>query len=226
MPFADTSVHRLAEGVLAEDVLMLADVLSTGYEVGVLNGHVAPGDVVAVVGAGPIGLSTIMGARLFSPSRIIAIDLADSRLAAAKGFGADILVNNSREDPAATVRDLTGGLGAEVTVEAVGVPDAFELAVALARPSGRIANIGVHGEPAPLHLEEQWIRDVTITTGLVDTFSTPTLLCACSPAGNSTPDASSPTTSTSTSSPRPTRSSPTPPTRAPSRSSWLVECGP
>ncbi|MEU9023970.1 zinc-dependent alcohol dehydrogenase family protein [Actinomadura sp. NPDC048394] len=176
VPFADTSVHRLPDGVPAEDVLMLADILPTGYEVGVLNGHVAPGDVIAVVGAGPIGLSTIMGARLFSPSRIIAVDLADSRLEAAKQFGADVLVNNSREDPAEIVRELTGGLGADVTIEAVGVPDAFELAVALARPGGRIANIGVHGKPATLHLEEQWIRDVTITTGLVDTFSTPTLL--------------------------------------------------
>lgn len=103
---------------------MLADILPTGYEVGVLNGRVAPGDVVAVVGAGPIGLATIMGARLFSPSRIIAVDLADSRLAAAKEFGADVLVNNAREDPAAIVRDLTGGLGADAAVEAVGVPDA------------------------------------------------------------------------------------------------------
>jgi len=176
VPFADTSVYPVPDGVAAEEVLMLADILPTGYEVGVLNGAVRPGDVVAVVGAGPIGLSAIMGARLFSPGRIIAIDLADSRLEAAERFGADTVVNNSREDPLAAVRDLTGGLGADVAVEAVGVPDAFEAAVALARPGGRIANIGVHGAPATLHLEEQWIRDITITTGLVDTFSTPTLL--------------------------------------------------
>ncbi|CNE42418.1 theronine dehydrogenase-like Zn-dependent dehydrogenase [Mycobacterium tuberculosis] len=176
VPFADTSVHPLPEGAPAQDVLMLADILPTGYEVGVLNGAVGPGDVVAVVGAGPIGLSAIMGARLFSPSRVIAIDLADSRLEAAKRFGADTVVNNSRQDPLAAVRDLTGGLGADVTIEAVGVPAAFEAAVALARPGGRIANIGVHGGPATLHLEEQWIRGITITTGLVDTYSTPTLL--------------------------------------------------
>ena len=148
VPFADTSVHPMPDGVPPADVLMLADILPTGYEVGVLNGGVRPGDVVAVVGAGPIGLASIMGARLFSPSQIVAVDLADSRLEAAKQFGADVTVNNSREDPLPVVRELTDGLGADVTIEAVGVPEAFELAVALARPGGRIANIGVHGHPA------------------------------------------------------------------------------
>jgi alcohol dehydrogenase len=137
---------------------------------------VRPGDVVAVVGSGPIGLSAIMGARLFSPSHVVAIDLANSRLEAAKQFGADVVVNNAREDPSEVIGSLTEGLGADVTIEAVGVPATFELAVKLARPGGRIANIGVHGEPATLHLEEQWIRDITVTTGLVDTYSTPTLL--------------------------------------------------
>jgi alcohol dehydrogenase len=144
--------------------------------VGVLNGRVGPGDVVAVVGAGPIGLSAMMGARLFSPAHVVAIDLADSRLEAAKHVGADITINNGREDAVAVVRDLTGALGADVAIEAVGVPAAFELATALARPGGRIANIGVHGQPATLHLEDLWIRNVRITTGLVDTYSTPTLL--------------------------------------------------
>jgi alcohol dehydrogenase len=176
VPFADTSTYPVPEGVTDEQVLMLADILPTGYEVGVLNGKVKPGDVVAVVGAGPIGLSAIMGSRLFSPSHIIAIDLADSRLEAAKQFGADILVNNSREDALQVVRDLTGGLGADVAIEAVGVPEAFELTTSLVRPGGHVANIGVHGKPAVLHLEALWSRDVTITTGLVDTFSTPTLL--------------------------------------------------
>ena len=137
---------------------------------------VQPGDVVAVVGAGPIGLSAIMGARLFSPSHIVAIDLADSRLDAAKLFGADVVVNNGREDALDVVRELTGGLGADVAIEAVGVPDTFELATTLIRPCGHVANIGVHGKPATLHLEQLWGRDVTITTGLVDTYSTPTLL--------------------------------------------------
>jgi alcohol dehydrogenase len=176
VPFADTSTYQVPAGASDEQILMLADILPTGYEVGVLNGTVQPGDVVAVVGAGPIGLSAIMGARLFSPSHIVAVDLADSRLEAAKQFGADVTVNNSREDPEAIIAQLTSGLGADVTIEAVGVPATFELAVRLARPGGHIANIGVHGEPATLHLETLWSRDVTITTGLVDTYTTPTLL--------------------------------------------------
>jgi alcohol dehydrogenase len=176
VPFADASTYPVPDGVTDEQLLMMADILPTGYEVGVLNGKVQPGDVVAVVGAGPIGLSAMMGARLYSPSHVVAIDLADSRLEAAKTFGADIVVNNSREDALAVVRDLTGGLGADVAIEAVGVPATFELATRLARPGGHIANIGVHGQPATLHLEDLWIRNVTITTGLVDTYSTPTLL--------------------------------------------------
>jgi alcohol dehydrogenase len=176
VPFADTSTYRAPDGVRDEELLMLADILPTGFEVGVLNGQVAPGDVVAVVGAGPIGLAAMMTARLFSPSLVVAIDKADARLEAAKGFGADVTVNNDREDAVDVVRDLTGGLGADVSMEAVGVPEAFELSAALVRPGGRVANIGVHGRPASLHLEDLWIRDVTITTGLVDTSSTPRLL--------------------------------------------------
>ena len=176
VPFADTSTYPVPDGVSDEEFLMLADILPTGYEVGVLNGGVRPGDVVAVVGSGPIGLSAIMGARLYSPSHVVAIDLADARLEAAKRFGADVTVNNSGQDPVDVVHLLTDGLGADVTIEAVGVPATFELAVKLSRPGGRIANIGVHGEPVTLHLEEQWIRNITITTGLVDAYSTPTLL--------------------------------------------------
>jgi len=176
VPFADTSTYAAPAGVEDEQLLMLADILPTGYEVGVLNGDVRPGDVVAVVGAGPIGLAAIMAARLFSPSHVVAIDKAEARLEAAKLFGADIVVNPDRQDPLELVRALTSGLGADVAVEAVGVPATFELACALVRPCGRVANVGVHGEPATLHLEELWIRNVTITTGLVDTYSTPTLL--------------------------------------------------
>ena len=145
VPFADTSTYPLPEGATDEEILMLADILPTSYEVGVLNGHVQPGDTVAVVGAGPIGLSAILGARLFSPSHIIAIDLADSRLEAAKHFGADITINNGREDAVAIVRSLTDGLGADVAIEAVGVPETFELCTELVRPGGHVANIGVHG---------------------------------------------------------------------------------
>jgi len=176
VPFADNSTYPAPEGVDDEALLMLADILPTGYEIGVLNGGIRPGDVVAVVGAGPIGLSAIMGSRLYSPSHVVAIDLADSRLEAAKQFGADVVVNNGREDPAAVLAELTDGLGADVTIEAVGVPATFELAASLVRPGGHVANIGVHGEPVTLHLEEMWIKDITITMGLVDAYSTPTLL--------------------------------------------------
>jgi alcohol dehydrogenase len=176
VPFADNSTYPVPDGVSDEELLMLADILPTGYEVGVLNGQVHPGDVVAVVGAGPIGLSAISSARLFSPSLVIAIDVAPARLEAAKQFGADVVVNNAELDPIAAVRELTAGLGADVAIEAVGVPATFELAVDLVRPVGRVANIGVHGKAATLHLERLWDRDVTITTGLVDTYSTPTLL--------------------------------------------------
>jgi alcohol dehydrogenase len=162
--------------VADEQVLMVADILPTGYEVGVLNGHVTPGDVVAVVGAGPIGLSAIAGARLYSPSHVVAIDRVPSRLEAAKRFGADVVIDPTHEKPLEVVRAMTEGLGADVSIEAVGTPAAFELTVSLARPGGHIANIGVHGEPATLHLEDLWIKDVTITTGLVDTFSAPMFL--------------------------------------------------
>lgn len=176
VPFADTSTHLAPSLVPVDQLLMLADILPTGYEVGVLNGKVEPGDVVAVVGAGPIGLAAILGARLFSPSHIVAIDLADSRLEAAKQFGADVTINNGMVDPKAAIAEMTNGLGVDVAIEAVGVPSTFELAASLIRPGGRVANVGVHGEPATLHLEELWIKNVTITTGLVDTYSTPTLL--------------------------------------------------
>ena len=175
VPFADTSTYPVPAGVSDEEFLMLADILPTGYEVGVLNGRVAPGDVVVVVGAGPVGLSAVTGSLLFSPSHVIAVDLVDARLDAAKQFGADVTVNSGREDVDAIVKSLTDGLGADVAIEAVGSPATFELATALVRPGGHIANIGVHGAPATLHLETLWTRDVTITTGLVDTYSTPTL---------------------------------------------------
>lgn len=176
VPFADNSTYPAPAGVADEELLMLADILPTGYEIGVLNGRIQPGDVVAVVGSGPIGLSAIIGAQLYSPSHIVAIDQADARLDAAKTFGADVVVNNSREDALAAVMALTDGLGADVAIEAVGIPATFELAAQLIRPGGHVANIGVHGQPATLHLEDLWSRDVTITTGLVDTSSTPTLI--------------------------------------------------
>jgi alcohol dehydrogenase len=176
VPFADTSTYRIPDGISDEQMLMMADILPTSHEVGILNGRVRPGDVVVVIGAGPIGLAAIMTARLFSPAHIVAVDLADSRLKAAEQFGADVVVNSAHEDVLSIVRGLTDGLGADVSIEAVGVPESFEQAVAVVRPGGHVANIGVHGKPATLHLEDIWIKDLTITTGLVDTNSTPTLI--------------------------------------------------
>jgi alcohol dehydrogenase len=176
VPFADNSVYRVPEQLSDEQVLFLADILPTAYEVGVLNGMVRPGDTVAIVGAGPIGLAAVLTARLYTPGRIIAIDLADSRLKRAREFGADTTINNANTDARAEVMELTDGLGADVAIEAVGVPETFELATELIRPGGHVANVGVHGHSAHLHLETLWIRNVTVTTGLVDTRTIPQLL--------------------------------------------------
>ncbi|HEY9408574.1 MAG TPA: alcohol dehydrogenase catalytic domain-containing protein [Jiangellaceae bacterium] len=174
-PFADTSLYRLPEHVGDEAALMLADILPTSYEVGVLAGQVSPGDTVVVVGVGPVGLAAVMTARLFSPSHIVVIDPAATRRDAAGRLGADVLLDPA-DDVVDRVRTLTDGLGADVAIEAVGVPETFESCVELVRPGGRVANVGVHGAPATLHLETAWIRDLTITTGLVDTYSTTSLL--------------------------------------------------
>ena len=176
IPFADTSVYRVPAELSDQQVLFLADILPTSFEVGVLNGGVQPGDTVAIVGAGPIGLAAIMTAKLYTPGRIVAIDRAAARLEKALEFGADVVIDNGSEDAVERVMHLTGGLGADVAIEAVGAPETFELCADLVRPGGRVANVGVHGRPATLHLEKLWIRDVTIMTGLVDTFSTPRLL--------------------------------------------------
>jgi alcohol dehydrogenase len=176
VPFADTSVHKLPPEIANEQALFLADILPTSYEVGVLNGGVRPGDTVAIVGAGPIGLAAVMTAKLYTPGRIVVLDVADARLEHALAFGADIVVNNGETDPLAEIMELTNGLGVDVAIEAVGIPDTFELCAEIVRPGGHVANVGVHGAPATLHLEKLWIKDVTITTGLVDTSTTPRLL--------------------------------------------------
>jgi len=176
VPFADTSVHKLAPEIADEQALFLADILPTAYEVGVLNGKVTPGDTVAIVGAGPIGLAAVMTAKLMTPGRIVALDVADARLEHARKVGADVTINNGETDALVEIMELTNGLGADVAIEAVGVPETFELCAEIVRPGGHVANVGVHGRPATLHLEKLWIKDVTITTGLVDTSTTPRLL--------------------------------------------------
>ncbi|GAA5017952.1 zinc-dependent alcohol dehydrogenase family protein [Streptomyces siamensis] len=175
VPYADLSVHPLPATMDSKDAVLLADIFPTSYEVGVLNGRVRPGDTVVVVGAGPIGLAAIATARLLSPERIVAVDLAAARLEAARKLGADAVADPG-ETPEQLIADLTDGLGADVVIEAVGVPESFELCTRMVRPGGHVANVGVHGAPATLHLEDLWIKNVTITTGLVDTYSTPTLL--------------------------------------------------
>ena len=175
VPFADRSVYKLPDNVTDEAAVLLADILPTSYEVGVLNGKVSPGDTVVIVGAGPIGLAAIATSTLFTPSRIIVVDAADARRKAALERGADLAFGPD-EDVETKVRELTGGLGADVAIEAVGIPATFELCTRVVRPGGTVANVGVHGAPVTLHLEDLWIKDVTITTGLVDTFSTSRLL--------------------------------------------------
>ncbi|MFC5034088.1 alcohol dehydrogenase catalytic domain-containing protein [Streptomyces sp. So13.3] len=175
VPFADLSLHPLPATVNSQDAVLLADIYPTAYEVGVLNGRVGPGDTVVVVGVGPIGLAAIATAQLFSPGRTIAVDLVPARLEAAKRMGADTVVS-AAEDPEQLVADLTDCLGADVVIEAVGVPASFEMCTRMVRPGGRVANVGVHGKPATLHLESLWSKNLTIRTGLVDTYSTPALL--------------------------------------------------
>jgi alcohol dehydrogenase len=175
IPYADTSLYPLPDGVSDDDAVMLADILPTSYEVGVLASNVRPGDTIAIVGAGPIGLAAILTAKLYSPSRIVVLDPAAARREAAQALGA-IAIDPTSDDPVEVLQALTGGLGADAALEAVGLPDTFELCTRLVRPGGHVANIGVHGRSATLHLETLWIRNITVTTGLVDTATTPTLL--------------------------------------------------
>ena len=175
-PYADTSLYKVPPELTDEQVLFLADILPTSFECGVLNGEVKPGDSIAIVGAGPIGLAAILLSRLYSPGQIIAIDLETARLKRALELGADVGIQSGREDVAARVMELTHGAGVDVAMEAVGVPETFELCTQLVKPGGRVANIGVHGKPVTLHLERLWAHNITITTRLVDTVTVPQLL--------------------------------------------------
>jgi len=175
VPYAETSVHAVPEGVSDEQVLFLSDILPTGFEIGVQNGGVKPGDAVAAVGAGPVGLAAMMTAAIAGAGRIIAIDREPSRLAHAERFGATHTVL-SGESAEQEVLDATDGRGADVAIEAVGVPGTFDLCTRIVRAGGRVANIGVHGAPTTLHLEELWIKNITITTGLVSGSTIPTLM--------------------------------------------------
>jgi alcohol dehydrogenase len=176
IPHADTSLYPIPAGADEEALVMLSDILPTGFECGVLNGRVLPGNSIAIVGAGPIGLAALLTAQFYSPGEIIMIDLDDNRLEVAKRFGATSIVNSSDGKAVAAVMKLTEQRGVDTAIEAVGIPATFELCEQIVAPGGTIANIGVHGKPASLHLETLWDRNITITTRLVDTASTPMLL--------------------------------------------------
>lgn len=178
IPHADTSLYHIPAGSDEDALVMLSDIMPTGYECGVLNGKLEPGMTVAIVGAGPIGLATLLTAQFYAPARLIVIDLDDNRLAVARRFGATDIINNGREDAAARLSTLTDGKGADAVIEAVGVPASFELCQELVAPGGTIANIGVHGHKCDLHLEKLWDRNIAITTRLVDTATTGMLLKA------------------------------------------------
>jgi alcohol dehydrogenase len=176
IPYADTSLYRIPSDANEEALVMLSDILPTGFECGVLNGQVKPGDTVAIVGSGPIGLAVLLTAQFYSPAAIFMIDIDDKRLNVARDLGATTLINSGDGKAAERVMELTGGAGVDVAVEAVGVPATFGICQAIIAPGGRIANVGVHGKPVELHLEKLWDRNITMTTRLVDTATTPMLL--------------------------------------------------
>ena len=188
VPFAETSLHLVPVGVSDEAAVMLSDILPTGFEIGVRNGRTKPGDVVAVIGAGPVGLSAMMTASLYGASQIIGIDLDGNRLEQARRFGATDVVNNGNAGWKEELMALTeGGLGVDVAIEAVGVPETFQIATEIIRVGGSVANAGVHGTSVELRLQDLWIKDIAITTGLVSATTTPMLLKLVA-QGKLTPD--------------------------------------
>lgn len=176
IPYADTSLYPMSEGADEEALVMLSDILPTGFECGVLNGKVQPGNTVAIVGSGPIGLAALLTSQFYSPAEIIMVDLDNNRLEVARRFGATAVVNSTDGNAVNTIMKMTGGRGVDTAIEAVGIPATFELCEKIVAPGGVIANIGVHGTKVDLHLENLWDRNITITTRLVDTVSTPMLL--------------------------------------------------
>lgn len=176
VPHADNSMHHIPETQEEEALVMLSDILPTGFECGVLNGQVQPGETVAIVGSGPIGLAALLTAQFYSPGKIIMIDTDAGRLEVALKFGASHTINASYTNVADKINSITNGIGVDTVIEAVGIPQTFELCQEIVAPGGRIANIGVHGKKADIHLESLWSRNITITTRLVDTVTTPMLL--------------------------------------------------
>jgi alcohol dehydrogenase len=176
VPFAENSVYPVPAGVTDAEGILLSDILPTGFEIGVQYGAVKPGDVVAVIGSGPVGLASVMTSRLYGPSKVIAVDVDRARLDRAADFGATDTVDSSAADWREQVLALTDGLGVDVAIEAVGLPATFTMATTIVRPGGHVANVGVHGKPVELALNELWIENLTITTGLVNTNTLAMLL--------------------------------------------------
>ncbi|WP_338803502.1 zinc-dependent alcohol dehydrogenase family protein [Xenorhabdus griffiniae] len=176
IPHADNSLHRLPEGVDEEAALMLSDILPTGLEIGVINGKVQPGQTIALIGAGPVGLSALLASQFYSPAHIIMIDTDDNRLSVARQFGANTVINPAKQNVVEAINKLTDGIGVDVAIECVGIPATFKICQDIIAAGGFIANVGVHGKSVDLHLESLWIKNITITTGLVNTSSTPMLL--------------------------------------------------
>jgi len=176
IPFADTSLYRIPDNTDAEALVMLSDIFPTGFECGVLNGQVKPGDTVAIVGAGPIGLATLLTAQFYAPAEIIMIDIDENRLAVSKKFGATKVVNSSDGKAVEKVMALTKNKGVDAAIEAVGIPATFDICQAIVAAGGHIANVGVHGKSVELRLEKLWAHNITLTTRLVDTVTTPLLL--------------------------------------------------
>ncbi len=176
VPYAENSLHKLPAGVSDVQAVMLSDILPTGFEIGVQYGRVKPGDVVAVIGAGPVGLAAIATAGLYGAATVIAIDVDENRLEKSREFGATNVVVSGTASWKQQVLDLTDGAGVDVAIEAVGVPETFTMATEIVRPGGTVANVGVHGKPVELHLENLWIQNVIISMGLVNTNTTPMLL--------------------------------------------------
>src|SRR5262249_20422356 len=176
IPHADTSLYVLPAGVDQEGAALLSDIFPTGFECGVLNGRVKPGDTVAIVGAGPIGLAALLTAQFYSPAEIVMIDRDTNRLEQAKALGATQVIDSTDGKPAEKVMALTGGAGVDVVIEAVGTPAAFDTCQAVVAAGGVVANVGVHGKPVQLNLERLWAHNIALTTRLVDTVTAPMLL--------------------------------------------------
>lgn len=180
IPYADKSLYKIPASIDDDVAVMISDILPTGHEIGVQYGNVKPGDAIAIVGAGPVGMSALLTAQFYSPSTIIMIDMDDNRLELAKQLGATHTINSGNEDVYAKIKEIAGEEGVDVAIEAVGIPQTWDVCQKIVKPGGNIANVGVHGQKVDFEIQDLWIKNLTITTGLVNTNTTPMLLKAAS----------------------------------------------